>query len=258
VRVVAAVALCLALALGSTAAPLASAADRVYKWVDENGIAHYTTDPDSIPSHLRRGRDLGEPREPDLSAIPAPRTDPTPAPAPEVLSSRPPLLEPSPEAGDELQAIPPPRALPGPRKKFDGPAAGGTAAVAPAPRASESTGPQQTVEPTSGLRTDAPEPTPIQTSTPPTVDTAPPDRQLEQVPSAAAEIRELEAQIARDRDLMKSLISGTGTQGAELAADPRFREIAERLPRLQSELDALREETAPRTPDRDRASGTGR
>ena len=46
----------LALALGgpaSTAGDEAPARPPIYKWVDANGIAHYTTDPDRIPAELR-------------------------------------------------------------------------------------------------------------------------------------------------------------------------------------------------------------
>ena len=52
--------LLLALALALLALPgHATAADetpppRIYRWVDENGIAHYTTDPERIPKSLRR------------------------------------------------------------------------------------------------------------------------------------------------------------------------------------------------------------
>jgi hypothetical protein len=44
---------------------------RVYRWIDENGIAHYTTDPERIPSRLRDAVGLPRPGE----TPPAPRTD---------------------------------------------------------------------------------------------------------------------------------------------------------------------------------------
>jgi hypothetical protein len=53
------------LALGSPGPARAeddAAPPRIYRWVDENGIAHYTTDPDRIPRSLRRRYDL--PAEP--------------------------------------------------------------------------------------------------------------------------------------------------------------------------------------------------
>lgn len=52
--------LLLALALAASGLPgLAAAQDepappRIYRWVDENGIAHYTTDAERIPKSLRR------------------------------------------------------------------------------------------------------------------------------------------------------------------------------------------------------------
>ena len=61
----------------------------------------------------------------------------------------------------------------------------------------------------------------------------------------ATQIAELERQIARDRTTLRELI-GQQTKGrADIANDPRLREIAERLPRLQRELEALRREPAP-------------
>lgn len=53
------------LALGSPGPARAeegTAPPRIYRWVDENGIAHYTTDPDRIPKSLRRR--YGLPAEP--------------------------------------------------------------------------------------------------------------------------------------------------------------------------------------------------
>ena len=37
---------------GILAAPVLSVAE-VDKWVDENGVTHYTSDPEAIPRHLR-------------------------------------------------------------------------------------------------------------------------------------------------------------------------------------------------------------
>lgn len=56
----------------------------------------------------------------------------------------------------------------------------------------------------------------------------------------AAAIEKLEAEIARDRERIKQLISQGRWVGSELATDPDLRELAERLPRLQAELDSLR------------------
>ena len=63
---------------------LARAADEaapppIYRWVDENGIAHYTTDPERIPKSLRRR--YGLPAEP-LRNEPLDARAPAPPPAP--------------------------------------------------------------------------------------------------------------------------------------------------------------------------------
>ena len=63
--------------------------------------------------------------------------------------------------------------------------------------------------------------------------------------SSVDEITELEVQIQRDRETLKDLISRQGLDSAEFTNDPRVREIAERLPRMQAELQALRREAAP-------------
>jgi hypothetical protein len=59
------------LALAGAAAPSLAAPDdapRIYRWVDSDGIAHYTTDPERIPAALRG-------RLPEAAAAPAtPRT----------------------------------------------------------------------------------------------------------------------------------------------------------------------------------------
>ena len=58
----------------------------------------------------------------------------------------------------------------------------------------------------------------------------------------AQEIAQLEGQLERDREVLRQLISTRSWDSTELAADPRVREIAERMPRLQAELAALRTE----------------
>ncbi len=58
-------------------------------------------------------------------------------------------------------------------------------------------------------------------------------------------VQQLEEQIARDQEELKRLISDPTRQANQLATDERLREIATRLQRLQSELDALREAPTP-------------
>jgi hypothetical protein len=112
--------LALALLACGAASPARAADDegpppRIYRWVDENGIAHYTTDPERIPKSLRRRYGLpAEPlrSEPLDARAPAPPPAPTPAgpeawaaqekreapPAPPGAAGEP---APAPEAGSE-------------------------------------------------------------------------------------------------------------------------------------------------------------
>jgi hypothetical protein len=58
-----------------------------------------------------------------------------------------------------------------------------------------------------------------------------------------ARIRALEQEIAQDEETLMTLISETEPERkAPLADDPAFREIAQRLPKKQAELDTLREQ----------------
>jgi hypothetical protein len=66
------------LVFASSARAEENAPPRIYRWVDENGIAHYTTDPDRIPASLRRR--YGLPAEP-LRREPLDARAPAPAPA---------------------------------------------------------------------------------------------------------------------------------------------------------------------------------
>ncbi len=61
----------------------------------------------------------------------------------------------------------------------------------------------------------------------------------------ADEISELKKLITHDQEVIKDLISHGRPSGEDLLANPQLREIAKRLPRLQSELRALRGETWP-------------
>jgi len=60
-----------------------------------------------------------------------------------------------------------------------------------------------------------------------------------------ARIRELEAEIGRDEEALKQLISAPGAD-ADTEVSPELREIAARLPRLQAELASLQERRARR------------
>src|SRR5690606_25566729 len=73
-----------------------------------------------------------------------------------------------------------------------------------------------------------------------------PDEQAE-LAAIDAQIAEVEAKIARDEEAMLELISATEGEGApqgSLVDDARFRDLAQRLPRLQADLERLRERRA--------------
>ena len=172
--------LLLTLALG-LAPSLASA--EVFRWVDELGVTHYTSDRDTIP---RRFRDDAKTIEPT----------PTPRTARRVRRAS--------------SAVTPPLPLP-------------SAAIPAALPATET-----------ALR----RPTPVFPGPIATPSLRPGDPR-------GTEVAELEARIAADRERLREIISTKRWDSTELASDPSIREIAERLPRLQSELAALRAETVP-------------
>jgi hypothetical protein len=104
------------------------ASPRIYRWVDENGIAHYTTDPDRIPASLRRR--YGLPAEPLRSApldahAPA-SAQPAPA-APEAWAGQ--------EKGDAPPAPTPAERTAGAEEGMGEPSASATADVAAGPAA---------------------------------------------------------------------------------------------------------------------------
>lgn len=104
-----------ALLLAAGLPGLARAADdapppRIYRWIDENGIAHYTTDPDRIPQSLRRRYGLpAEPLETERLEAKAPAAPPpVPSAGPDAW------------AAQEKTAAPPPSAAPAPEKPGPG------------------------------------------------------------------------------------------------------------------------------------------
>jgi hypothetical protein len=81
---------------------------RIYRWIDENGIAHYTTDPERIPKSLRRR--YGLPAEP-LRSEPLDARAPAPAPAPAPAAASGPDAWAAQEKGETPE---PPRAVAAP------------------------------------------------------------------------------------------------------------------------------------------------
>ena len=219
-----ALALLLALAVGL--APALCNAE-LYRWVDELGVTHYATDLDSIPSSARDDAleilatpaPVAAPRAQPVPAEPAPA--PTPPSAPEAAS---PAIA-TPEIATPAITSPtlalPESALPEPVTPESAP----SAALPAATPATETTTPLPTAPP-------------VFPGPPATAPIPPEDPR-------AAEVAELEAQIASDRERLRQMISTKRWDSAELASDPGVREIAERLPRLQAQLAALRAETVP-------------
>jgi hypothetical protein len=218
------------LALALALAPATSDA-ALYRWVDELGVTHYATDLDAIPSHAR---------DDALEIV----TSPTPAAATRALPVSPAKrgsVPQSPSAG--ATATPPVDAAP------PAPAALESPALAPAtqePTAMPAIEPPTASEPTTATEHSPATGRPASTASAAPVFPGPvATPQLPADDPRAAEVAELEAQIAADREKLRQMISTKRWDSAELASDPNIREIAERLPRLQAQLAALRAETVP-------------
>jgi hypothetical protein len=198
------------------------AAPTIYKWVDANGIAHYTTDLSRVPRSVRGSvRELGS--EPPSEGYAGRDAAPEGAPAEEASPEPPPEWD----VGD----APPP-------------------APAPAPRAPAG-GPDRWAETDRALDLppdEAGAPAPTQTAA-----AEPPEGELK--PSAAelasrrsdleARIAALEAEIRADEDALKGVLSAPSAEDpAEIAYDRSFRDVAERLPKRLAELRSLQNERA--------------
>lgn len=290
-----------ALGLG---APPARAVDKpvIYKWVDENGVAHYTTDRSRIPAAIRdrviqggdaaRGadwlrRDAGPPAatpapsaptapiarealdvehpedsdgvhavqaQPDWSQAPGGEATWAPgdlgedgqAPAQPALDTRSDAPPPPPPPPLETDGAPLAPIAPTVPAAADAPTAGSAIprdaepAPAPAPIVVEQEPARVPVEPAA-----------VEPAAPAAV-AAPAPRELapdEEAELAAldARIAEVEAKIARDEEAMMELISATEGEAAPQGAlvdDARFRDLAQRLPQLQADLERLRERRA--------------
>jgi hypothetical protein len=192
----------------------------VYKWVDENGMTHYTTDPERVPRHLR-----GRWREP-VEGVKSVDTPPA-------------IRE------DELYSIPPPA----PHREWprDDDQIGAMPAVETAPAMVPPQEPTSTDEPIAKsppALAPVSEPITSVTTTPgssPTLTAAAPAGPAPVPPAAMddSRIAELEDEIAQDREILKELLTTNGDNGDWLH-DPKLREVAERLARLQRELNAAR------------------
>ena len=218
----------------------------IYKWVDENGIAHYTTDRKRVPRNLRnRIRDVDEVRA--EQAAPPPATSPAAAPpATGVAGAAPPAKPTAPPATDTSAGT-------------TTAAAGATAAGAAAGTSSPAPYPPLTGPPTRSdiysVQDAGSEPAggsvregDFRDGEEPLLDDPP--RMLD--PAMAArrheldqQIAGLEAELAKEERRLKELISvarEVDGQPAPLYGVPELEELARRFPELQAQIAALQAE----------------
>ena len=291
-RVAACAGLCILALAGSSRAedPI------IYKWVDSNGVAHYTTDKNRIPSAIR---DRIERREPAVApaqpASPSQPVAPAQPVAPQPAASAPPVAPAAPVQRSS-PAEPLVQAQPGaPAPAPAAPAVASSPPTAPAPATAavpaaavsnlaRDAVPAAAAVPSTAVSSPPPfrgepvEPTAPDLSKPVETNGPGPKRQIPNVPATiesdgvapeptgektrtataeigprtpvdAAELAELDHQIAtledkiaKDEDALTVLISVPDPQRkGPLVDDPKFREIAKRLPKLQADLQSLRE-----------------
>ncbi len=245
--------LAVALALALSGSTARAEGPVVYRWIDGDGVAHYTSQSDRIPSDFRDSvqeiRRSG-PRPEGVAAAPPAATvsPPRPAAAPPPVAAPPaPRITPEgefeePPLGSPIETretTPSAKAAPAAGASAGvstaargGHAGGGTAANTPAPVAA----PPPSGAPASVAAT--PTAAPARADT---VSSTPLDS-----PDAVTldeRIAELERQIDRDEAAIQQIISTpSGTDGVRVAEREDFRELAQRLPQLQASLKALRQE----------------
>jgi hypothetical protein len=219
------------IALGAQAAVAedapAAAAPTIYKWVDTNGIAHYTTELGRVPRSVRGSvRALGNGGGTPGDAFAARDASPDAPPDP-VAPGAAPATEPGSAQTEWDQG------------------SAGAAAAAATPAAGGSDGFAETDRPAE-LPGDAGQP-----AAPPQTASAEPAAAVaaEVDPARAgdldARIAALEAEIASDEEALKGFLAAPapGDPG-QIAYDPSFREVAERLPKRLAELRTLESERA--------------
>lgn len=222
--------LCLTGTLGAGLAAFARAEDSeapaaptIYKWVDANGVAHYTTELSRVPRSVRGSvRALGGGEGAESHAA----RDASPGAAPEATPA-----EPLPEWDVGDAPLPPPAPAPRPGREgwaetdrpFDMPP-GEPGEEAPAEAAQ-----------TAVAEADAP-------AAEPTLSAA--DRESA-MRDLDARIAALQAEISSDENALKGFLAMPAPEDpAEIAYDQSFREVAERLPKRLVELRSLQGERA--------------
>lgn len=236
-RRLAGLALGLALALagcaGAGGGEMADAAPAtIYKWVDANGIAHYTTDLGRVPRSVRGSvRALGAPASgADGDAALAAR-DAAPPAAPSPAASAP-----APEWDEGGAATP--AAAPGPAPAPPGASRDRWAESDRLPELPDAPG-----------EAPAPPAPPAQTAAaapaPPAAPALSAEERAGRTRDLDARIAALEAEIASDEEALKGFLAAPAPEDpGTLAYDPSFREVAERLPKRLAELRSLQDERA--------------
>ncbi len=253
-----------AIAFCAIAAHAQTEAPTIYKWVDEHGIAHYTTDRDRIPSVIRDRVEsvaakaspgapavAGQPSREDLMRD-AVRTTPNGAAASAPVATNAPIA-----AAVPVEAIAAPSATPIAATEA-------TATPGRMPEAAPETMPSDTaVEDEAAVAAEpelAPEPEPTEIASPAPVEpdlrednssvsAAPPAAPIELEATEQAAVVELDQQIegvqteiAQREETLAALISTSDEERTmPLVDDPAFREISQTLPKLQADLQTLRE-----------------
>lgn len=237
--------LALALLLACSAAHAERSA--VYRWFDESGVAHYTTQKDRIPREARdRVEEVGrsaapspQPARSDTAAGAATASPPAAAPATALPPAAPPSVAAPPPSG--------PRVMP--EGDFEEPPLGAHAPGASATRpqaapaaATASPAVARPAAPATPAVSAAPPRAPAAVA--PSADRAPAPEPAPLDPAALDDrISALEEQVGRDEAALQDLLSQPRVDGAPRLADRTdFREIAQRLPKLQAELGALRQQ----------------
>jgi hypothetical protein len=200
----------------------------IYKWVDTNGVAHYTTDLERVPRNVRGSvRALGGGEGDGFASRDAGAPA---APAPE------PAAAPPPEEWDPGDAPAPPAPTPPPA----GPAPGAPERWAETDKQPVFPGEEPAAETASAASGAA--------GGPPAAEARPaltPEEREARARELDGRIAALEAEIGSDEEALKGFLSVTAPEDpAEIAYDRSFRDVAERLPRRLAELRSLQSERA--------------
>lgn len=184
----------------------------IYRWIDEQGIAHYTANLDRVPRAVRGRLEVVEPAS----------TAPTPAADPGWVAR-----DAAPAAGSGTTERGQARVEPGARSPWS--------------ESSESTGSASSAGPAGS--TGSAGSTASTGSTGSAGSKSPASAPSAEGASLDTRIASLADAVERDEESLKTMLSEAPTEGAPaLRERADFRTIAQRLPRLQSDLRSLRDQ----------------